>query len=156
MFIDDFDRTMFCTCLAKTIDKYAWRLAAFVLMPTHFHFVVEVLENALQPGMRDFFGPYAQWFNRQHARWGHLRGDPYKLRSIHDDADLANNVRYVLRNPVRAKLCARPEDWVWSSCRGTAAYDEPFPFIDDRAFVSFFDEDRAKAVPQLRVFVEAA
>jgi REP element-mobilizing transposase RayT len=155
MFLDDFDRTIFCNRLAKAIDKYAWTLVAFVLMPTHFHFVLEVLDNALQPGMRDFFGPYAQEFNRRHGRWGHLRGDPYKLRTIHDDADLANNVRYVLRNPVRATLCAKPEDWIWSSWRGTSALDKAFPFVDDRAFVSFFDEDRTRALPQMRVFVQA-
>ena len=156
MFHDDYDRTMFCNRVAKVVEKYAWTLVAFVLMPTHFHFVLEVLDDTLQPGMRDFFGPYAQWFNLRHGRWGHLRGDPYKLRRIRDDADLANNVRYVLRNPVRANLCASPEDWTWSSYRGTLGLEEPFPFVDDREFVAFFHEDRTRALPQLRAFVAAA
>jgi REP element-mobilizing transposase RayT len=155
MFRNDLDRTMFCNRLSGTITKYSWTLIAFVLMPTHFHLVVDVEDDVLQPGMRDAFGPYAQWFNRQHGRWGHLKGDPYGLRRIVDDADLANAVRYVFRNPVRDGLCERPQDWLWSSYRATAGYAKPFPFVDDPFFVTFFHEEREKAIPQLRVFVEA-
>jgi REP element-mobilizing transposase RayT len=154
MFHDDADRTMFCNRLEKIITKYSWTLIAFVLMPTHFHFVVEVGDDVLQPGMHDFFGPYVQWFNRRHLRWGHLKGDRYKLRRVFDDAGVARVVRYVVRNPVRAGLCERPQDWLWSSYRGTAGYARPFPFVDDRRFVEFFDEDRTRAIQKLRVFVE--
>ena len=34
-----------------------------------------------------------------------------------DEAHLAAALRYVLLNPVRARLVRRPEDWPWSSLR---------------------------------------
>jgi REP element-mobilizing transposase RayT len=158
MFLDDIDRTIFCNRLTMMIGKFEWKLVAFVLMPTHFHLVLEVADGALSPGMHGLFGPYAQGFNRRHGRSGHLRAEPFKLRTIHDDADLAGAVRYVARNPVRAKLCAAPEDWYWSSYSGSADYASPSPFrfVDDRDVISWFDEnDRRKAIEVFRAFVAA-
>ena len=155
MYRDDTDRTLFCRRLVGTIAKYGWTLVGFVLMPTHFHLILEVDDDVLQPGMRDMFGPYAQEFNRRHGRSGHLKAGPYKLRRITDEVALEVAVRYVARNPVRAKLCLQPQDWTWSSYRGSAGLAPPFPFVDDRLALASFAEDRAEAVRRLRTFVEA-
>jgi putative transposase len=156
MFRDDTDRSAFCNRLARVIAKYQWVCHAFILMPTHFHLVLTVLDNVLQPGMRDAFGPYAQEFNRRWARSGHLKAAPYGLRRIEDEADFCGVVRYVARNPVRKQLCAAPQDWQWSSYPGSAGYAEPFWFVDDRAVLAMFDDDRARASWLLRVFVETS
>lgn len=155
MFRDDSDRSAFCSRLARVIGKYNWICHAFVLMPTHFHLLLTtVFDDVVQPGMRDSFGPYAQEFNRRWARSGHLKAAPYGLRRVWDEADLCGMVRYVARNPVRDKLCERPQDWQWSSYLGSAGYATPFWFVDDRDVLSTFAEDRAKAARLLRVFVE--
>ena len=154
MYRDDTDRTLFCRRLAGSIAKYNWTLLGFVLMPTHFHLILEVGHNMLQPGMRDTFGPYAQEFNRRHGRSGHLKAGPYKLRRIGDEVALDVAVRYVARNPVRAKLCLQPQDWTWSSYRGTAGLAPKFPFVDDELVLASFAEDRVQAVRRLRAFVE--
>jgi len=40
---------------------------------------------------------------------------------IRNDEEHARCCRYVVNNPVNARLCAAPEDWKWSSaCRGDA------------------------------------
>lgn len=154
MFRDDFDRTAFCKRLARSIDKYRWSCIAFVLMRTHFHLILEVEDDVLQPGMRDFFGPYAQEFNRRHGRYGHLRGEPYKLRPIWDDRGLRAAVRYVARNPVRAKVCKQPQDWHWSSYAGSAGYVKPFPFVDDRLVLETLHQDVRRARIALRDVIE--
>src|SRR5436305_1997806 len=154
MFRDDVDRTSFANRLAATIRKHSWTLVAFVLMPTHFHLIVEVGDDVLQPGMRDSFGPYAQEFNRRWARSGHLKAAPYGLRRVWDEADLCGVVRYVARNPVRDNLCERPQDWRWSSYVGSAGYEKPFWFVDDRAVLAAFNENDARAASFLRLFVE--
>src|SRR5262245_42325517 len=154
MFRDDFDRTCFLKRLVKSINKYEWTCIAFVLMNTHFHFVLEVGDDVLQPGMRDFFGPYAQEFNRRHRRYGHLRGEPYKHRRIWDDRELSAAVRHVARNPVRGKLCAQPQDWYWSSYSGSAGYSKPFPFVDDKLMLGTLHEDVTGARILLRDLIE--
>jgi REP-associated tyrosine transposase len=154
MFRDDIDRTRFCMRLAKAIERYEWSCIAFVLMRTHFHLVLGVDDDVLQSGMRDFFGPYAQEFNRRHGRYGHLKAESYKLRRILDDRDLRGAVRYVANNPVEAGLCELPQDWYWSSYRGSAGYARPFAFVDDRDLLATLDEDVAKARIMLRHVVE--
>ena len=155
MFRDDVDRTLFCNRLAAAVKKYNWTLIAFVLMQTHFHLIVQVGDDALQPGMRDAFGPYAQEFNRRHGRSGHLKAAPYKLRRLDDEASLEVVVRYIARNPVHAELCRLPQDWYWSSYRGSAGYARAFRFVDDALALASFDEDPVKAKRRLRTFVEA-
>jgi REP element-mobilizing transposase RayT len=154
MFRDDFDRRGFCNRLATAMSRHHWTCHAFVLMPTHFHLVVSVLENAMQPGMRDAFGPYAQDFNRRWARSGHLKAAPYKLRPVWGDFDLHNLVRYVVRNPVRDGLCVQPQDWRWSSYPGSAGYAQPFHFVDDAIVVRSLDENPVRALQLLRLLVE--
>ena len=58
------------------------------------------------------------------------QAEPYKLRPVLDEADLCGVVRYVARNPVRADLCERPQDWRWSSYLASAGYAKPFPFVE--------------------------
>jgi REP-associated tyrosine transposase len=155
MFRDDIDRTRFCMRLAKAIQRYEWTCIAFVLMRTHFHLVLELGDDdVLQPGMRDFFGPYAQEFNRRHRRYGHLRAEAYKLRYVRDDLDLRGVVRYVANNPVEAGLCELPQDWYWSSYPGSALYAPSFPFVDDRLLLGSLHEDVTKARIMLRDVVE--
>jgi putative transposase len=38
---------------------------------------------------------------------------------IEDDDHLQACIRYIVRNPVDARLCADPGDWAWSSHRAT-------------------------------------
>lgn len=154
MFRDDFDRTCFCKRLVKSIDRYGWTCIAFVLMRTHFHFVLEVADDVLQPGMRDFFGPYAQEFNRRHGRYGHLRAEAYKLRRVRDDRDLRGLVKYVANNPVEAGLCELPQDWYWSSYPGSAGYAKPFHWVDDSLLLGSLHEDVTKARVMLRDVIE--
>jgi putative transposase len=41
-----------------------------------------------------------------------------------DERHLIAAARYVERNPVRAHLCERPEDWEWSNARAHLAGDD--------------------------------
>jgi len=155
MFRDDIDRTYFCNRLRVVIERFGWTVVAFVLMPTHFHLILEVDDDVLQPGMHALFGPYAQTFNRRHGRSGHLRAAPYKLRSILDEPDLMSTGRYVARNPVEDKLCMSASEWYWSSYLGSAGLDTPFAFVDDTILLASYHADRRRAMRELRMFVDA-
>jgi len=155
MFRDDFDRTDFCNRLARTISKHEWILHAFCLMRTHYHLLVEVAENALQPGMHRLNAGYAVEFNRRWGRSGHLRGAPYGAKPVVTDEHLFGVVRYIARNPVVGGLCDRPGDWLWSSYRGSVGDDRGFPFVANDFVLGCFNESRTKAQQLLRAFVDA-
>lgn len=128
---------------------------AFVLMTSHYHLLLEVGENRLQPGMKWLNGTYAQCFNKRHGRWGHLCGSRYSLVPIESRRQRMRAFQYVALNPVRAGLVERPQDWLWSSYAGTAGYAEPFTFVDDSPIRECFGVS-PEGLEVLRIFVEAA
>jgi REP element-mobilizing transposase RayT len=153
MYLDDFDRTLFCILLARTIRRQVWVCRAFVLMTTHYHLLLDVDENKLQPGMQQLNGPYAQRFNARHKRSGHLRGAPYLAKPVLSDGHMLWALRYIARNPVEAGLCERAADWPWGSYRGCAELDGGFAFVDSSLLRGYFGSDRAYATRLLRTFV---
>jgi REP element-mobilizing transposase RayT len=156
MFVDTTDRMDFCGRLSRTKHMYEWRCIAFCLMTTHYHLLVEVGTNALQPAMHRLNGQYAQEFNRAHARSGHLRGDRYSADPVATESHLLAAFRYIVRNPVRAGICRRPGDWPWSSYRGTAGFDPYFAFVDDALIRDYFGGATEKALQLLRDFAEVS
>jgi putative transposase len=117
VFRDDDDRRTFLRILAETARGHRWRCHAFCLMGTHYHVLVETTRERLSAGFQRLNGLYAQLFNRRHARTGHLFGDRFAARVIEDESHLAAASAYIRANPVRAGLCATPDDWPWSAAR---------------------------------------
>lgn len=154
MFSDDLDRSMYCNLVLRTLKSRGWMCRMFCLMPTHYHLLLEVPNEDLALGMKSLNWRYSWWFNRRHARWGHLVGERYGARYIYTDAHMLNAMRYIARNPVRAGLCRRPEDWAWSSYRRCIGREDPFNFVDVAPLRAYFATDEAEATWLLRQFVE--
>jgi putative transposase len=91
-------------------------------MPTHWHVV-------LWPNADGQLNAFLRWLTLTHAvRWhkhhhstdgGHLYQNRFKAFAIAEDEHLLTVLRYVERNPLRAGLVQRADDWPWSSiaCR---------------------------------------
>jgi putative transposase len=69
---------------------------------------------------------HARRYHRHHGTSGHVWQGRFKAFPIQDDDHLVAVLRYVERNPVRAELVARAEDWAWSSVPGWRQKD---PFL---------------------------
>lgn len=123
IFRSDRDRQAFLEYLAETCLRYGWLLTAWVLMTNHVHLVVETPEPTLSAGMQWLLGAYSQWFNHKHKRSGHLFGARFHSFLIDKESYLTEVVRYVVLNPVRAKMVERPELYRWSSYRATAGLE---------------------------------
>jgi hypothetical protein len=92
----------------------------FASRGNHYHLLVETPEANLARGMRRLNGVYPQAFNRRHRRVGHVLQGRYKAILVDRDAYLLELCRYVVLNPVRARLVADPAEWPWSRCAATA------------------------------------
>lgn len=84
-------------------------------MDNHYHLLIETPDGNLAIGMRQLNGVYTQLFNKLHGRTGHLFQGRYKSILIQKDSHLLEVCRYVVLNPVRAKMAETPEAWKWSS-----------------------------------------
>lgn len=104
--------------LKAAIDKYNMRLLAYVLMPNHWHLI-------LHPRSDGDLSLFMQWLSLTHTQqyhvWkqtighGHIYQGRYKSFLIEEDRYLWAAIKYVERNPVRAKLVRRVEQWKWGS-----------------------------------------
>lgn len=83
-------------------------------MTTHYHAVVETSEANLSHGLQRVNSVYVKAFNGRWGRFGTLVAGRFGSRFIESEEYLMEVCRYVLLNPVRARLCDRASEWPWS------------------------------------------
>ena len=76
-------------------------------MDNHYHLVIETPDGNLSGGMRQLNGIYTPSFNKRHQRVGHVFQGRYKAIVIEKDLYLLQVSRYVVLNPVGAKIVKR-------------------------------------------------
>ncbi|HEV8657416.1 MAG TPA: transposase [Thermoanaerobaculia bacterium] len=154
IFFDDDDRRHFIELLGEAVRRFHWILTAYVLMSNHYHAVVELTENSLSRGMKWLNGAYAQWLNLRHDRVGHLFQDRFKSFLIQKEKYFLEVLRYVVLNPVRAQIIARPEEYAWSSHRAILGQIEAPSWLAVDEVLGHFGQGRAAARAQYERFVE--
>jgi putative transposase len=112
------DYAAFEQVLRQAWERSAMRLLCYAVMPNHWHLV-------LWPRHDGELSTYGQWLTVTHVRrWhahhhsagtGPLYQGRFKSFPIQEDDHFFTVCRYVERNPLRANLVARAEDWRWSS-----------------------------------------
>lgn len=125
LFRDAVDHARFLDLLDETVQRWTLRCWAFCLMPNHYHLVLQTDGDHLSRAMQHLNGVYAQWWNRRHARVGHVTQGRFKAQVVQHHRYLVAVCRYVLLNPVRAGLIDDPSLWPWSSCAATLGLAEP-------------------------------
>jgi putative transposase len=153
VFRGDGDRQHFLELVAQNVKDELWRVFAYCLMTNHYHLLVQTPVPNLARGMRQLNGVYAQAFNRRHDRVGHLFQGRYGARIVQADKHLLGAVRYVVRNPVRAGLCAHPGEWRWSSHRAALGTAPPW-FLDRAGLLAYFGPKRSEALERYRTYCE--
>jgi putative transposase len=119
VFADDADRQLFGIRLRRVALGAAWRIHAACFMDTHYHLVLQAPRGGIPEGMRLLNGGHARAFNARHGRRGSLFEQRYSDTPVRDEEHLADTVRYVWANPVRAGMVEQIEDWPWSTWDGS-------------------------------------
>ena len=130
IFLDDHDRWQFLALLGRSWRLDALVIHAYCLMGNHYHLEVETPRANVAEAMHRVNAGYASYFNRRHGREGHVFERRYRSTLIVTDGQAMTTMRYIVRNPVRASLCAAPEEWAWSSHRAMLGLVLPPPFLD--------------------------
>jgi len=155
VFGDDADRRRFLDLFEQVVTRFKWVCYAYCLVENHYHLVVETTAANLSAGMRQINGVYTQYFNRSHARVGHLFQGRFKAILVERETYLVELCRHVVLNPVRIHLVAQPEDYPWSSYRATGGMDEAPALVNTAWLLSQFSPNRAEAQQRYREFVMA-
>ena len=153
VYLDDGDRQEWLEVLATVCHRFSWVVHAYCQMTNHDHVLVETRDGNLSGGMRQLNGLYSQRFNRCHSLVGHLFQGRYKAILVQKEAYLLELSRYVVLNPVRARMVDQPDAWPWSSYRATTGLGKAPAWLDTDWLLAQFGPNRKAATEAYRAFV---
>ncbi len=155
IFHRDADYHFFLKLLECAVDRGRIRLHAYCLMPNHFHLLVESVDGELSTTMQWILGRYGGYFNAVHGHEGHVFGGRFLSIPVRSRTYLLILIRYIDRNPIKAKKARDPLAMRWCSAFHHAQPD-PQPHWLARDVIDRFlrprlerGEDRATAYRQV-------
>jgi len=117
VFFEREDREFFLQLLEEKAKKYSMEVWAYCLMDNHVHLVVVPRqEETLALAIGETHKEYTRRINFRENWRGYLWEGRFKSFIV-DEKYLYSAIRYVERNPVRAKMVSKAEDYEWSSAR---------------------------------------
>jgi len=101
------------------VGVWAWQL-----MPNHVHLIVCPSDaDGLRRALARVHRAYAGRIHARRRRSGHFWQGRFGAVAM-DEPHLVAAYRYVVLNPVRARLVKRAQDWRWSSARALLGLDD--------------------------------
>jgi putative transposase len=129
VFEDDADHLAFLEALAKTKERYPFRLLGYCLMANHFHLLVRPESGeSISRILQSLTVTHTWHYHKRHRSSGHVWQGRFKSPVIQDDTHLLTVLRYIEANPLRANMVAQLSDYRWSSFRHHGL-GEPDPLL---------------------------
>jgi putative transposase len=111
------DYRLYLHLLAENCRAARVSCLAYVLMPNHVHLILVPKDaDGLRKALSATHRAYAGALNARRRKTGHFWQGRFGCVAL-DGAHTEAALRYVLMNPVRARLARTPADWAWSSAR---------------------------------------
>ena len=117
IFYDDEDFSYFIALLDKYKAISHYDVYAYCLMRNHVHLLIKISDEPLETIFRRLGASFVYWYNLKYERTGHLFQDRFKSEPVEDDRYFLAVLRYILRNPVKAGICATPAEYAYSNIR---------------------------------------
>jgi REP element-mobilizing transposase RayT len=149
----DGDRIDFLSCLSRAVGRHELRCLGYCLMTNHYHLLLVTPGAGLSNAMKELNGRYALRFNRRHQRDAHLFKNRFGAVIQETHEQLLTTVRYIARNPLDKGLCARPEEWRWSSYRALVGLDARPSFLHAEHLLGLLADESSEATARYRVLV---
>jgi len=119
------------TQILRAANEEGMAIIVYCFMPDHLHLVVEGVTE--QSDLKKFVGRAKQYSGYEHSQRTRRRlWQRYGFEHvIRDDESLSRLVRYVIENPVRARLAGHPKDYPFLGS-GVYTLEELIDFAYDR------------------------
>ena len=103
--------------LRQAHDKGQAESIAWVVMPDHFHWLMQLKSDDLGAVIGGIKARCTHAVNKKTGRRGALWQTGFHDRAIRDDEDLKPFARYIVANPLRAGLVEKIGDYpLWDAC----------------------------------------
>ena len=91
-------------------------IIAYCIMTNHAHFLIRCDDiEKVSYLMKKTNTSYAKYYNNAEKRVGYVFRDRYKIQEIMNQKHLYLCADYIHNNPIKAKMCATPKEYKYSS-----------------------------------------
>lgn len=118
--------------LSQGVARIPMRICGYCIMGTHWHFL-------LWPREDGDLSEFMKWITVTHTnRWhaahgtagiGHVYQGRFKSFPVQSSEHYLKTLQYIERNPVRAKIVNRPDQWQWSSYAARTSRVDEIDFL---------------------------
>ncbi len=132
VFFCESDRTLYLSLLARNASRHGLEVLSYCLMTNHVHLVViPEKEASLARGIGDTHKEYSREINFRQGARGYLFQGRFSSCAM-DENHLLAAIRYVERNPVRARMADHAWDYPWSSAAFRVGLRARDPLLSNR------------------------
>ncbi len=141
VFFHEDDRREYLELLKEQGDRYGVQFLSYCLMTNHIHLIAtpdspESLARAIGEAHRR----YTLMINNRKGVQGYLFQGRFSSCPVYTGEYLLAAVRYVERNPVRAKMVGRPWEYPWSSAGFHAGLTRKDPLVKQSQLLYDIDD----------------
>ncbi len=115
IFRKDEDCEAFLSFVGDAFERFDIEVCAYVLMPNHYHLLVESVRGNLSAAMKSIAQGYSQYVNKLPGNDGSVFRGRFASKLVLEEDHWFHLPVYMHLNPVRARLVVRPNQWQWSS-----------------------------------------
>ncbi len=114
-FFTEEDYQQYLALMSDSCTRSGLEIWSYCLMPNHVHLIAVPEEpDSLRAGISEAHRRYTRMINFRQGWRGHLWQERF-ASFVMDERYLLAVARYIERNPVRAGLAEKPEEYKWSS-----------------------------------------
>lgn len=100
------------------IEKQKVEIVAYCIMNNHAHILIKAEEiKELSKYMQRLNTKYAIYYNKKYEKVGYVFRDRYKSEGIYSEEQLYSCINYIYNNPVKAGMCNKAEEYLYSNHR---------------------------------------
>ena len=147
------DYELFLTVIEEACLLFNVYISSYCLMINHYHLLICTPEGNISRFMRHVNGVYTQRFNRKYKKDGALFRGRYKAILIQADEYLTQVVKYIHKNPVKAKIVEKEENYRWSSHKIYLSGKSKNEWLDISCVLILFSKNKRSAIRQYREFM---
>ncbi len=99
----------------ECLTRFNIKIHAFVLMNNHFHLILSTPDKNVSAFLKYFMTETSKGIGKKSQRINHIYGGRNHKSLLVSPEYYALCLKYVYRNPVKAGICERVEDYRWST-----------------------------------------
>jgi REP element-mobilizing transposase RayT len=156
IYLDEHDYQVFVDLLQETTEAWNVKIAAYSLVPNHYHLLVHTPEGNISRAMRHINGVYTQRFNTRHHMDGQLFRGRYKSILVSGDKYLLQIVHYIHTKPLKAGLVEDLKAYPWSSHKPYLSVAKKWSWIHKEFILNLLSKDKKSQLKAYRRYVAAS